>query len=205
MQNQADLLQIKIERAKALLPEETVNAIAAVDWRAAILELRAKRGYTFEQLWDLEIETELVLCGLVKPEDYPRELADRMKIGRREANEVVNEMNSLVFEKIKEEMIKNAERKKAFSKNEGVPANPPFPEYSLERGGNVSTLPRELATPEEGNKKEEAHPILIQKIAGPFKNPMVKTDYSLKNLQPSTPQNGTIPKKSIDPYRELPE
>ena len=35
-----DLLQVKIEKAKMQLPEDTVNAIAAVDWRAVILGLR---------------------------------------------------------------------------------------------------------------------------------------------------------------------
>ena len=67
-----NLLKIKIEQAKRKLPFETVNAIDAVDWKAAILELRAKKGYNFEQLGDLETETELLLAGLVSPEDYPK-------------------------------------------------------------------------------------------------------------------------------------
>ncbi len=114
MQDTIDLLKIKIEKAKRELPLETVNAINAVDWRAAILELRTKRGYTFEQLGDLELETELLLCGLVSPENYPRELENRMKISRAQANELVNEMNDLAFKKIREELVKNTERKKIF-------------------------------------------------------------------------------------------
>src|SRR3989338_4251664 len=113
--NTIDLLEIKIEKAKRELPLETVNAINAVDWKAVILGLREKKGYTFEQLGDLELETELVLCGLVTPEDYPRELEKRMGIGRAVADELVNEMNDLVFRKIREELIKNAERKKIFA------------------------------------------------------------------------------------------
>jgi hypothetical protein len=109
-----DLLQVRIEKAKAKLPSETVNAIAAVDWKAAILGMRAKHGYTFEQLGDLELETELLLAGLLSPENYPKELAKRMKIKGEEANELVNEMNNSVFKKIREELVKNAERKKIF-------------------------------------------------------------------------------------------
>ena len=107
-----DLLEIKIQEAKASLPTETVNAIAVVDWKTAILSLRSKYGYTFEQLGDLELETELLLCGLTSAENYPKELMNRIKISETATNELVNEMNNLVFKKIREELIKNTERKK---------------------------------------------------------------------------------------------
>jgi hypothetical protein len=118
-----DLLQVRIEKAKAELPAETANAIAAVDWKAAIIGMRAKRGYTFEQLGDLELETELLLAGLTSPENYPKELSNRMKITSAEANDLVNEMNIDVFAKIREELIKNVERKKMFEKSEAAKTN----------------------------------------------------------------------------------
>ena len=64
MDDTIDLLQIKIDQAKAQLPKNTLQAIDAVPWQARILKLREEKGYTFEQLGDLEIETELLLCGL---------------------------------------------------------------------------------------------------------------------------------------------
>lgn len=221
MQTPIDLLQIKIEKAKAALPTETVNAIAAVDWKAVILTLRAKKGYTFEQLGDLELETELLLCGLLSPESYPKELENRMKISRAQANELVNEMNDLVFKKIREELIKNTERKKIFA-SKTTPSLRPELEPSPLAGGEDKASPDkgrlegfktknagqkpDLTIPElNAGKKEEAHPILAQKLSGSFQIPTVKTDHSLKNLQPSSPQNGTIPKKPVDPYREIPE
>ncbi len=112
--NTVDLLQIKIEQAKEKLPVETLNAIAAIDWRAAIMGIRQKKGYNFEQLGALEIETELLLCGLVSSNDYPKEVQRRMNISRAETDEIINEMNMSVFRKIKEELIKNTERKKIF-------------------------------------------------------------------------------------------
>lgn len=115
MNDTVDLLQIRIENAKKNLPEETLNAIAAVDWRAVILGMRTSKGYDFEQLGDLELETELLLCGLTDPADYPKELEKRMRISRAQANELVSVMNNLVFKKIKEELIKNTERKKVFA------------------------------------------------------------------------------------------
>ena len=42
-----DALQIKIENAKAKMSPESLAAIDSVDWRAKILELREKKGFTF--------------------------------------------------------------------------------------------------------------------------------------------------------------
>ena len=111
MDNEKKLLQIKIENAKKQLPEETLAAIAAVPWQAEIIKMRETRGYSFEQLGDLELETELLLCGLLSPKDYPRELQNRMRISAAAANDLVEEMNKLVFSKIKEALIENTEKK----------------------------------------------------------------------------------------------
>jgi hypothetical protein len=112
MNDEIDLLKIKIDQAKANLSEDTLDAIAAVDWRGVIMKLRQDKGYTFEQLGDLETETELLLCGLVTPEEYPKELKKRMGISEAEVGEIVNTMNDLAFKKIQAELIKNIERKK---------------------------------------------------------------------------------------------
>jgi hypothetical protein len=114
-----DLLQIKIEKAKRELPLEAVNAINSVDWKAVILGMVDKRGYTFEQLGTLELETELLLCGLLSSRNYPMELETRMKITKASANELVREMNEKVFSKIKEALIKSTDRKKIFVQSAG--------------------------------------------------------------------------------------
>ncbi|MSU44741.1 hypothetical protein EXS45_00985 [Candidatus Nomurabacteria bacterium] len=214
-----DLLKIKIEKARRELPLETVNAIDAVDWKAAILSLRSKYGYTFEQLGDLELETELLLSGLVSGENYPKELETRMKIPKAAVNELVNEMNNLVFRKIQAELIKNTERKNIFQKNS------PLPEYPLE--GVRRTLPPrsdlDHSTQEEGNKEilpvpekleltGEVNPILAQKLSGSFKIPMVKTEHSLENITKTAnevtmfvSQKPKVYPKNADPYRLSPE
>lgn len=151
--NTVDLLQIKIEQAKEKLPVETQNAIAAVDWKAAIMALRTKKGYNFEQLGDLELETELLLCGLITPAEYPKELQTRMRISKAETDELVDEMNREVFAKIKAELIKNTERKKIFQ-NKNSPQDG-YPN-SLGRGGQ--TIPprsdQGRSTPQEGNRND---------------------------------------------------
>jgi len=222
MDDTIDLLQIKIENAKRQLSEDTLNAIAAVPWQAEILKMRETKGYSFEQLEDLELETELLLCGLLSPENYPKELENRMKISQAQANVLVKEMNELVFAKIKEELVKSTERKKIF-----VPTPPTVPpegvgeeekkhdEQVLSEHG-IDIIPEKLeinspleeySTPKaEGGglstpSRERAtpqegniHPILAQKLSGSFQIPTVKTEHTLENItKTNQPANTPVP------------
>ena len=213
-----DLLKIKIEKAKRELPAETADAIAAVDWKAVILGMRTSKGYSFEQLGDLELETELLLCGLSSPQDYPKELEKRMGISKADADELVNEMNKLVFQKIKEEMIKNTERKKMFAEKSanktteekketqildsaGIKvAEPDLPartmnlshgELTEDRAEILEKIERpEAVRPVAGSgASEEIHPMLTQKLASSFQTPTVNTEHTLENITKSGSAN----------------
>ena len=207
MDNEVDILKIKIDRARAQLTEDTRQAIDAVPWKITILEMWVKKGYTFEQLGDLETETELLLCGLISPEDYPKELEKRMRITRAQANELVREMNELVFKKIKEEFIKITEQKKALSpsqikeSNQGTNLDKEEHKVLKLSGIEVLTDPvldeRELPAP-------EVHPELARKFTEPTKTETKKTEHTLENL---TPTSAPLPpsakeKPKVDPYRE---
>lgn len=210
MDNTVDLLQIKIEQAKAKLPIETLNAIAAVDWQAVILGMREKKGYSFEQLGDLEVETELLLCGLLSPENYSKELEKRMKISKAQANELVNEMNDLVFKRIKEELIKNTERKKIFRKSEKsdiqvlksagieIITKPDLTLPEL-KAGEKTEVPARIATQSVAG----GHPILAQKLSSSFQVPSTKTEHTLNNISKTIPPSSYPPK--ADPYRLSPD
>jgi len=119
MDTTVDLLQIKIDKAKAELSEESRRAIDTVDWKTVILAMRAEKGYSYAQLEDLELETELLLCGLLSPENYPKELESRMNIPKAQIDILINEMNEKVFKKIREELVKNIERKKISEEQKG--------------------------------------------------------------------------------------
>src|SRR3989344_4868338 len=104
MDTTIDLLKIKIDKAKEALSEESRRAVDGVDWKTIILSMRTEKGYSYTQLEDLETETELLLCGLINPEEYPKELEKRMGIPRAQVDELVNELN--------EKVLKNNEKKK---------------------------------------------------------------------------------------------
>ncbi|MFA6586124.1 MAG: hypothetical protein WCS86_03110 [Candidatus Paceibacterota bacterium] len=207
MDTTVDLLKIKIDKARGNLSEESRQAIDAIDWKTAILGMRAEKGYSFTQLEDLEIETELLLCGLINPEDYPKELEKRMVLPRAKVDELINEMNEKVFSKIREELIKITEKKKPIENNQPIISN------------NLEKQPLELESREELLKKIEnpiparnaesyadagrrTPSILTQKLTGSFQMPTVKTEHSIPNVT----KIADIPTKSkTDPYRELPE
>lgn len=188
MDNTTDLLQIKIDEAKAQLPEDIKNAINAVDYKAVILEMRKTKGYSFEQLGDLETETELLLCGLIGPENYPKELEARMRLSKSEVNELIREMNDRVFAKIKENLVKKIEGKT----NNNI----------------LSSAGIEIIS-DSPTKKEPApiHPIMAQKLSASFQVPIVATEHSLNNITKNVnvDKNVVIKSSRIDPYREMPE
>ncbi|MFA6177761.1 MAG: hypothetical protein WC694_02610 [Candidatus Paceibacterota bacterium] len=187
MEETTDLLQTKIEKAKAELPKETRTAIDSIDFKAVILEMRKTKGYTFEQLGDLETETELLLCGLLSPENYSKELGNRMHLSKTEVNELVKEMNNKVFTKIKENLIKATEGEN---------------DMEILNSAGIEII--------DENKKEikNTPPILAQKLTGSFQVPIVKTEHSLDNItkiSTPAPQNIKVNKPAVDPYREIPE
>src|SRR3989344_3926478 len=172
-----DALQVKIEQAKAKLPSVTLNAINSVDWRTVIYDMTG-RGYTIEQLGDLELETELVLCGLTNPENYLKELQGQMKITKEQAQKLVNEMNEKVFKKIKNKMIEDTERKPAPQKQapkqetnnqELKKAGVEIVPDATSAANNNHIEPREeILKILERPELEAPHPIVAQKLSGPM-------------------------------------
>lgn len=234
MEETKDLLQIKIDKARSQLSEDALASIDSVDWRAAILALRAKRGYTLDQLNDLEIETELVLCGLLSPTEYPKELEKRMNLSKTERNDLVKDMNDLVFSKIKEALIKRTEQRYAqennqvhdnkildnagikivkedFTPEEKAASVAPREEGQIMKSAGIEIVPEktELNAP-----KKENQSILAQKLSGTSKNDVVKTEHTLENITKKpdssaspvapSPTPNTYP-PNADPYRLPPE
>jgi len=228
MNNTTDLLQIKIEEAKAQLPENTLKAINAVPWQATILQMRETKGYSFGQLDELVTETELLLCGLLNPESYQKELKDRMKLTDVQVNDLVNEMNKLVFVKIKEELIKGSTNKNENIQNVPTETALNFKEQENDtkilKSAGIEIIPEKLELtsppPVRSHPLEDesatvtlgrpdsngTHSFLTQKLSGFVKNDIVETDHSLHNIsQENKPSDTTNNKPNIDPYREIPE
>ena len=103
-----DNLQLDILQARANLPQKTKKAIDAANWREAIKRMGTK--YSPEQLKILEKKTELLLCGLLKTDDYPKELGLEMNISKENTISLITEMDILVFQKIQKELEKEIDK-----------------------------------------------------------------------------------------------
>jgi hypothetical protein len=103
-----DNLQLDILQARANLPQKTKKAIDAVNWREVIKRMGTK--YSPEQLKILEKKTELLLCGLLKTDDYPKELGLEMNISKEKTISLITEMDILVFQKIQKELEKEIDK-----------------------------------------------------------------------------------------------
>jgi hypothetical protein len=99
-----DTLQLKIQNARGNLPEMSREAMDAINFRSTILGLSG--GYTSDQLEILETETELLLCGLLTTENYPKEVETRMGISKSQVDALLSELDRSVFKKIQEILIK---------------------------------------------------------------------------------------------------
>ena len=116
MENNTDLLQIKIEKAKMLLPEKSRKAIDAIDWKTIILGMGSK--YNSDQLENLETETELLLSGLTEPQDFPHELETRMHLSREDVGRLIEELDRLIFKKIQKELERRLEESKTITNDQ---------------------------------------------------------------------------------------
>lgn len=182
-----DLLKLKIEKAKEALPAKTRAAIDAVPWREVVYEMRTKKGLSITQLEDLELETELVLSGLVHPSAYPIELMNRLKISQGETDALVQELNERIFKKIRENLITEIHKEELKEKNKiTTPTNPPI---------TTPTPETPIAIEEKSKDSVLIRTILSQKLAGTHASPKVQTEYSLGNMSK---------KEWSDPYRANP-
>ncbi|MFA6257133.1 MAG: hypothetical protein WCT29_02865 [Candidatus Paceibacterota bacterium] len=230
MQEERDRLQVKIDEARKKLPEITRQAIDAVDVKEVIWEIHKENKYDLTQLGDLELETTLLLCGLIEPDDYPKDIQERLGISENEAGDLVKLMNEKVFKKIRNKLIENTKQKPdSREKAPAVPAseisNQELKKAGIEVMPSASPVPsnevkpetreeilKRLEQPEIAAPAGGSHPILAEKLSGPMQIPSSATVHSLDNLTKpaatpaATSTKAPAPQKyDVDPYRELPE
>ena len=104
-----DTLDTQIAKAREEMAPESITAINAVSWRLILSGIN--KNYNPDQLYNLETETELLLCGLITPEAYPKELESRMRLHKAEVETLINEIDKLIFKKIQEELEKRLAEK----------------------------------------------------------------------------------------------
>lgn len=153
--------QKTFEEQLAYLPEVNQRALRSFDWTTELIAIGKQHGLHIDELEDLQIETMLVLVGLVAPDDYESELINRLAISPAEAGKIIADINTHVFIPIHDYIINETTPK-------NVSINPnPVPVNDLERVGISITQDDQPVTTPTGPLARVGGSVLNQKISSP--------------------------------------
>ncbi len=103
--NMNEKLRQSFEEQLVYLPEINQQALKSFDWATELLSIGKNYGLHIDQLEDLQIETMLVMVGLVQVKDYPDELITRLAISPSEANRIIEQVNERIFTPIHDYIV----------------------------------------------------------------------------------------------------
>jgi hypothetical protein len=103
--------QKTFEEQLAYLPEVNQRALRSFDWATKILDIGKTHGLYIDQLEDLQVETMLVLVGLISPDDYPKEIMNRLAISPTETDKLIADINDTIFTPIHDYIVNQESQK----------------------------------------------------------------------------------------------
>src|SRR3989344_164800 len=147
-----------------------------------------EKNFSVTKMGALERATTDLIMGTIHPDEFENVLENNLELPLEKVRELVNIINERIFKKIREELIKNVERKKIFANKKAeekqdtqvlgahgieIVENPPLLIKEGAGGGNSEeNHPASGTPPQQGG--EETHPLLAQKISRPYQAPVVK-------------------------------
>ncbi len=100
-----DKLRQSFEEQLVYLPEINQQALKSFDWATELLSIGKNYGLHIDELEDLQVETMLVMVGLVQVKDYPNELINKLAISPAEANKIIEQVNDRIFQPIHDYIV----------------------------------------------------------------------------------------------------
>ena len=91
------------------LPKETRDAISAFNWGTVSEEIGKKYLLTESEVNDLQVETGLVLIGLVDGDEYALNIESNIGISKEGAEKIAEEINQKIFNPISKTISKKVE------------------------------------------------------------------------------------------------
>ncbi len=95
----------QFEEQLAYLPTINQEALKAFDWATELVGIGKNYGLHIDELEDLQIETMLLLVGLTSPDNYEKELIERLAIPPSEAEKIIEQINERIFTPIHEYIV----------------------------------------------------------------------------------------------------
>ncbi len=92
------------------LPEEIKEAILNNDIGSKLNAITKKHGLHIDQAASLEMETVMVMVGMVRSDEYIDNLMEELRISREKVAEIVTDVNTMIFADIKNSLQKMNEQ-----------------------------------------------------------------------------------------------
>ncbi len=164
------------------LPEDIKEAMFSVETVEILREIGEKHKLMIDKIGELANETGLVMLGLTHPSQYISHLAERLQIDHNQAKEIAEEINTLVFFPIKENLKKIHGIKTPTPEEVGPPAGearaptPPVP-----------TKPPEPKPEPKADVGEEFKKTEVSEPVAPLIPPIFPPAISSEKIVPQAP------------------
>lgn len=104
-------LKQKIKEEMISLPKESQDVLNTFDWEKISEEIGKKYLLDESEINDLQVETGLVLVGLVEVDEYTLNVENNVGTSKNEAEKIIEEVNKKIFNPIADIISKNIENK----------------------------------------------------------------------------------------------
>ena len=192
-----------IEKFKSL-PQKLKDALFSEDTTEAVFAIGKENNLTVYQMGELADETGLIILGLTRPEEYAKNLAQKLGTDPATTNKIVQAVNQKVFDSILEEL-------KALHRGESVPttektATPsPLPAASTNIEAQVKSIQPAVAPNKptvESIKPISGFPLPARQLAGGLTKEGGSVHPPTGGGGGGGVSAGTIERTGKDPYRE---
>lgn len=95
-----EILQQKIKDEILKLPKVKQDAINSIDWIKKVEEIGQKFGLIEEEVEKLQLETGLILSGMVNLNDLPYDIQNRVGLNESDAEKIIDELFQKIFDPI---------------------------------------------------------------------------------------------------------
>ena len=203
------------------LPEDVQKAMFSSTTSDAIFEIGKKYDLIIDKMGELADETGLVMLGITKPNEFIRNLENRLGVPAKKAKEIAEDINQKVFSPIRESL------KKIHGISPAPVTPPPTPPPLTIRGGEkayekiiMPSQPESVTVGEiakEVEPKIDVKPSLYGRIDEKTHRPLApfRTPSSEPLVEEAKPKEDILPKSDVpnifikklpsnqnDPYKE---
>jgi len=98
-------LKQQFEEQLVYLPDINQQALKSFDWATQLLSIGHQYGLHIDQLEDLQIETMMLLVGLVSPDQYPDHLTEKLAVSPTEITKIIGQINEQIFSPIHDYIV----------------------------------------------------------------------------------------------------